>query len=222
MAEDWQPTISRYAVDRAGRLGRVTGSYLGSIYLRPPGGGREWSAAPEELQEPTTAELARARILSTPVPATSGRELPARLRDDVVLSADYGLRPRPTPVPDCQKCASLAKWFDHYMSAGPMRDESAAVDCVVEIRNHPHTPPKMTIQVFAADPSTDPLPFPDHNSNSNGDTNMQQRGTRPLNVPQPWVVRGGQDDSSSGNKHGGGGSEGEDSGHSDTKGSGNK
>lgn len=41
---------------------------------------------------------------------------------------------------------------------------------------------------------------------------------------QPWIVsEGGQDDSNSGNKHGGGGQgEGDDSGHSDTNGSGNK
>ncbi|MDT9691362.1 hypothetical protein Q5762_24055 [Streptomyces sp. P9(2023)] len=39
---------------------------------------------------------------------------------------------------------------------------------------------------------------------------------------QPWIVKGGEDDSNSGNKHGGGCSEGQDSGHSDTKGSGNK
>ncbi|MGH4028335.1 hypothetical protein ACQB60_05285 [Actinomycetota bacterium Odt1-20B] len=36
---------------------------------------------------------------------------------------------------------------------------------------------------------------------------------------KPWIVRGGEDDSNSGNKHGGGGQgEGDDSGHSDTNG----
>jgi hypothetical protein len=36
------------------------------------------------------------------------------------------------------------QWRRHYMTQGSARDESAAVDCAVEIRNHPHKPPKMT------------------------------------------------------------------------------
>ncbi|MDT9698270.1 hypothetical protein [Streptomyces sp. P17] len=36
---------------------------------------------------------------------------------------------------------------------------------------------------------------------------------------RPWIVAGGEDDSDSGNKHGGGGQgEGDDSGHSDSNG----
>ncbi|WP_327160831.1 hypothetical protein OG988_32380 [Streptomyces zaomyceticus] len=67
----------------------------------------------------------------------------------VVLSADYGVRRRPEPADGCTPCAFLVLWFDYYSGAGPQRDESAAVDCVVEIRNHPHDPPKMRIKEFA-------------------------------------------------------------------------
>ncbi|MFE5833365.1 hypothetical protein ACFQ8W_24350 [Streptomyces sp. NPDC056508] len=70
----------------------------------------------------------------------------------LVLSADHELRPRPEPAPGCTPCAYLASWFDHYMRRGPQHDESAAVDCAVEIRNHPHDPPKMTLKGSA--PST--------------------------------------------------------------------
>ncbi|BAU83270.1 hypothetical protein SLA_2342 [Streptomyces laurentii] len=65
-----------------------------------------------------------------------------------VLSADHGLRARPVPAPGCTLCGHLARWFDTYSAAGPRHDESAAVDCVVEIRNHPHDPPKMTVKEF--------------------------------------------------------------------------
>ncbi|MBT2442222.1 hypothetical protein J7E93_19355 [Streptomyces sp. ISL-36] len=105
----------------------------GTVYLRPLGGGAEWAASPGNLRPPTEDEWSSVRILTNPVPAT------------VVLSADYGLRPRPEPVPDCTPCSYLVRWFDHYMGTGPQHDESAAVDCVVEIRNHPHDPPKMRI-----------------------------------------------------------------------------
>ncbi|WP_251066107.1 hypothetical protein [Streptomyces sp. ISL-36] len=43
--------------------------YEGSVYLRPPGGGREWAVPPEELREPTPEEFDQARVLTTPVPA---------------------------------------------------------------------------------------------------------------------------------------------------------
>ncbi|MEU3690197.1 hypothetical protein [Streptomyces narbonensis] len=116
------------------RLGRVSRSQAGRVYLRPPGGGAEWGVSPEDLRAPTEGEWSTIRILTTPVPAT------------LVLSADHGLRPRPEPVPGCASCAHLVEWFDRYMGTGPLHDESAAVDCVVEIRNHPHDPPKMRIE----------------------------------------------------------------------------
>ncbi|MER7620274.1 hypothetical protein [Streptomyces sp. NPDC126503] len=115
------------------RLGRVSRSQAGKGYVRPPGGGAEWVASPENLRAPTEGEWSSIRILTTRVP-------PA-----LVLSADHELRPRPEPVPGCTPCSYLVRWFDHYMRRGPQHDESAAVDCVVEIRNHPHDPPKMRI-----------------------------------------------------------------------------
>ncbi|MDT9690307.1 hypothetical protein Q5762_18565 [Streptomyces sp. P9(2023)] len=120
------------------RLGRVTAHDGGALYLRPPGGGTEWITEPANLRPPTEGEWARIRVLTTPVSTTH------------VLSADHGLRPRPEPVPGCPACASLVQWFDHYTGTGPQHDESAAVDCVVEVRNHPHSPPKMTIKEFPA------------------------------------------------------------------------
>ncbi|MYS08322.1 hypothetical protein GTW71_18195 [Streptomyces sp. SID6041] len=152
VAEEWSPAAGRYAVGKDGRLGQVTGLYLGSVYLRPPGGGREWSCPPEELRQPTDLEMAQIRVLTTRVHvmngATGGRQPPPGVVA-VVLSADYELRPRPEPTKTCVQCTYLAQWFDFYMATGPQHDESAAVDCVVEIRNHPHDPPKMRIKEFA-------------------------------------------------------------------------
>jgi len=58
---------ARYKVDASGKVGEVVGSYLGSVYLRPPGGGVEWSVRPDLLRDPTPQELGRALIHSTPV-----------------------------------------------------------------------------------------------------------------------------------------------------------
>jgi hypothetical protein len=132
-----QPAAGAFVADTgngATRLGRVSRSQAGSIYLRPPGGGAEWAASPEDLRAPTEDEWSSIRILTTPVPPV------------LVLSADHELRPRPEPVPGCAPCAYLVRRFDDCMRRGPQRDESAAVDCVVEIRNHPHDPPKMRIE----------------------------------------------------------------------------
>ncbi|MFG2642986.1 hypothetical protein ACGFYP_18715 [Streptomyces sp. NPDC048370] len=135
------PVLGSFVVDTSkgtNRLGRVTAHDGGALHLRPPGGGTEWTTEPANLRPPTEDEWARIRVLTTPVPPT------------LVLSADHGLRPRPEPVPDCPACASLVRWFDLCMGTGPQHDESAALDCVVEIRDHPHSPPKMTIKEFPA------------------------------------------------------------------------
>ncbi|MCX2179896.1 hypothetical protein KV205_05030 [Streptomyces sp. SKN60] len=135
------PALGSFVADASNgtpHLGEVTAHEGGTLYLRPPGGGIEWTAAPADLRPPTEDEWARIRVLTTPVPRTA-----------YVLSADHGLRPRPEPAPNCPSCAALVEWFDQYMGVGPQRDESAAVDCVVEIRNHPHDPPKMTIKEFS-------------------------------------------------------------------------
>jgi hypothetical protein len=68
------------------------------------------------------------------------------------LATDHGLRRHPAPAPGCTVCALLVAWFRHHARTGPERDESAAVDCAVEIRNHPHDPPKMTLKAY--DPPT--------------------------------------------------------------------
>ena len=131
-----QPAAGAFVADIGNgttRLGRVSRSQAGAIYLHPLGGGAEWAASPDDLRAPTEDEWSTIRILTTPV------------RPTLVLSADHGLRPRPEPAPDCTPCAYLAQWFDLYMGTGPRHDESAAVDCVVEIRNHPHDPSKMRI-----------------------------------------------------------------------------
>ncbi|MEV8623507.1 hypothetical protein [Streptomyces sp. NPDC051079] len=129
------PAVGAYVADtnNGTRLGKVVRTQAGRVYVSPPGGGAEWAAAPEDLRAPTEEEWLRIRVLTTPVAHT------------LVLSADHELRPRPVPVPDCTPCAYLVEWFDRYMGTGPQHDESAAVDCVVEIRNHPHDPPKMRI-----------------------------------------------------------------------------
>ncbi|MFD4374735.1 hypothetical protein [Streptomyces sp. NPDC058486] len=133
------PAAGAYVVDTGhgkARLGRVSRSQAGRVYVSPPGGGAEWAASPGDLRAPDEGEWATIRVLTTPVP-------PAPV---MVLSVDHGLRPRPEPAPDCTACAHLVRWFDLYTGAGARHDESAAVDCVVEIRNHPHDPPKMRIE----------------------------------------------------------------------------
>ncbi|MFE5828674.1 hypothetical protein ACFQ8W_00130 [Streptomyces sp. NPDC056508] len=65
--EEWAPLPTRYAVDKDDRIGRIQARYAGSVYLRPPGGGKEWAVPPEELRRPTEEERERIRVLTTPV-----------------------------------------------------------------------------------------------------------------------------------------------------------
>ncbi|MFD9562431.1 hypothetical protein [Streptomyces sp. NPDC059994] len=68
MSEKWTPTRGSYAVDTAdNRIGEVRRLFKGSAYLVPPGGGVEWAVQPEALRRPTTAEVERARVWTTPV-----------------------------------------------------------------------------------------------------------------------------------------------------------
>ncbi|MFC8583165.1 hypothetical protein ACFUGD_01105 [Streptomyces sp. NPDC057217] len=69
MEEQWAPLPTRYAVDKDGRIGRVQERYAGSVYLRPPGGGKEWAVPPEELRRPTEDEMREVRVYTTPVQA---------------------------------------------------------------------------------------------------------------------------------------------------------
>ncbi|MEU9099601.1 hypothetical protein [Streptomyces sp. NPDC048361] len=58
----------RYVVDMdTGRVGEIVGRYAGSVFMRPPGGGREWAVAPHRLRAPTEAERRRAEMYGTPV-----------------------------------------------------------------------------------------------------------------------------------------------------------
>ncbi|MCX5385223.1 hypothetical protein [Streptomyces sp. NBC_00083] len=74
-AEDAPESPAEYAVDTANgnRVGVVQERFEGSVYLRPPGGGAGWATSPEALRPPTPAELARVRVLDTPV---EGRRRP--------------------------------------------------------------------------------------------------------------------------------------------------
>lgn len=59
---------TRYKVDGGGKVGEVVEQDpAGTVWLRPPGGGAEWAADPDDLRDPDSAELARARLLNTPV-----------------------------------------------------------------------------------------------------------------------------------------------------------
>ncbi|MFE9558839.1 hypothetical protein ACFYOD_35955 [Streptomyces sp. NPDC006703] len=61
-------SAKRYAVDvDSSNLGEIMAEHSGSVFLRPPGGGREWAVVPNRLRPPTEVELRVARIYSTPV-----------------------------------------------------------------------------------------------------------------------------------------------------------
>uniref|UniRef100_A0AAU2V646 Uncharacterized protein n=1 Tax=Streptomyces sp. NBC_00003 TaxID=2903608 RepID=A0AAU2V646_9ACTN len=58
----------RFAVDKGtDAVGEIVAEYEGSVFLRPPGGGIEWSVLPNQVRPCTEAELRSARVLSTPV-----------------------------------------------------------------------------------------------------------------------------------------------------------
>lgn len=57
----------------------------------------------------------------------------------------------PTPVEGCKVCTHAVAWRHAYRTGRGTPDgyanQSAASDCNVEIRNHPHEPRKMTLPV---------------------------------------------------------------------------
>ncbi|GHB41776.1 hypothetical protein GCM10010331_31390 [Streptomyces xanthochromogenes] len=58
----------RYAVDMdTGSVGEIVSRHAGSVFLRPPGGGREWAVAPDRLRPLTEPERRRAEMYGTPV-----------------------------------------------------------------------------------------------------------------------------------------------------------
>ncbi|GHI26378.1 hypothetical protein [Streptomyces hydrogenans] len=119
------------------RLGRVTAWDGSVVHLRPPGGGTTWTAAPGRLRRPTEGEAALIRVLTTPVPATS-RPPGTCPEPPVVLSVE----PLPPAVPTagCPICELVAAWEQ---SSLRRHDYSKAADFRVEMRNHPHTEPKL-------------------------------------------------------------------------------
>ncbi|MGK5532750.1 hypothetical protein [Streptomyces sp. URMC 129] len=57
------PEIGTMALDRSrGMIGRVMAHLHGTIWLRPPGGGHEWTARPEDVTPLTASESLRARV----------------------------------------------------------------------------------------------------------------------------------------------------------------
>ncbi|WP_051845393.1 hypothetical protein [Streptomyces globisporus] len=132
------------------RLGKVTAWDGNAVHLRPPGGGTVWTAAPSGLRRPTDEERALIRILTSPVTA-SGPARRARQtcpEPPVVLSVD--LVPPAVPAPGCATCALAADWERYHLRT---HDQSAAADFRIEMRNHPHTEPKLTLP---ADPPERP------------------------------------------------------------------
>lgn len=140
------PPLGAFVVDTrfgATRAGRVTGYGVESVYLTQPGGGGRWGAPRGDLRPPTVEEWARIRVLITPVPALRNDEDGHQRVPDpgpVELTADAG--PDPDPVAGCALCGLLARGRSE-LREGALADWSAASDCSVEIRNHPHAPPKL-------------------------------------------------------------------------------
>ncbi|MFI1017911.1 hypothetical protein [Streptomyces sp. NPDC020965] len=59
----------------------------------------------------------------------------------------------PTPTAGCTLCTLLDTWrTTHNNPDHPEHNPSRAIDCGIEIRNHPHTPPKMTLPTSTPDP----------------------------------------------------------------------
>ncbi|MET9363422.1 hypothetical protein ABZX93_21245 [Streptomyces sp. NPDC006632] len=68
-ADGFAEGTAEYAVDTANgnKVGVVQDRFEGSVYLRPPGGGVEWTTPPEALRHLSAAELAQTRVFDTPV-----------------------------------------------------------------------------------------------------------------------------------------------------------
>ncbi|WP_158821922.1 hypothetical protein [Streptomyces sp. NRRL F-5727] len=124
------------------RLGKVTAWDGEFVHLQRPGGGVVWTAAPYELRRPSDDERALIRVLTTPVPAAAAADPPPRRFPEppVVLSVDPA--PPAVPTPGCVTCTVAAEHERHHRRT---HDHSAAADFRVEIRNHPHDEPKLTL-----------------------------------------------------------------------------
>lgn len=55
--------------------------------------------------------------------------------------------PAPVPAAGCTVCAALFNQWRAYSTVGsPEHDPSKATDWAIEIRNHPHTTPKLKLR----------------------------------------------------------------------------
>ncbi|MEV6352599.1 hypothetical protein [Streptomyces hydrogenans] len=119
------------------RLGKVTAWDGELVHLQRPGGGAAWTAAPDGLRRPTEDEHALIRVLTTPVPAaaTPHRTCP----EPPVVLAEHAVPPA-EPTPGCPTCELVAVWERDCLRR---HDYSRAADFRVEMRNHPHTEPKL-------------------------------------------------------------------------------
>ncbi|MEU7156729.1 hypothetical protein [Streptomyces chrestomyceticus] len=145
MAYDWAPTTGTYAVDATNdRIGEVRRLLEGTAYLVPPGGGREWAARPDQLRKPTGEERARALTWSRPVVSRARSTRHRGYPEPPVVLPVRAPSLEPVPVQDCKVCAHAAAWRRAYRTgkgtADGYTDHSAALDCSLEIRNHPHEP----------------------------------------------------------------------------------
>ncbi|MFF2774301.1 hypothetical protein ACFVU3_05275 [Streptomyces sp. NPDC058052] len=121
------------------RLGKVTAWDGESVHLQQPGGGAVWTAGPAELRRPTEEESALIRVLTTPVPAPAPahRSCP----EPAVVLPEHPVPPA-VPAPGCATCELVAVWERNCLRR---HDYSRAADFRIEMRNHPHTEPKLTL-----------------------------------------------------------------------------
>ncbi|RKN38061.1 hypothetical protein D7294_25635 [Streptomyces hoynatensis] len=57
---------------RTDKIGRVMAHLSGHIWLRPPGGGREWTAHPDDVTPVTASESLRQRVAEANARARHG------------------------------------------------------------------------------------------------------------------------------------------------------
>ncbi|MGW4049993.1 hypothetical protein ACWENA_04125 [Streptomyces sp. NPDC004779] len=123
------------------RLGKVTAWDGELVHLQQPGGGTVWTAPPAELRRPTEDEHALIRVLTTPVPRTAATRARQTYPEPPVVLPERAVPPA-VPTPGCATCELVAVWE---RSSLLRHDYSKAADFRVEMRNHPHTEPKLTL-----------------------------------------------------------------------------
>ncbi|MFI1012738.1 hypothetical protein [Streptomyces sp. NPDC020965] len=79
---------------------------------------------------------------------------PTRYQERPIELPVYPAPPPPAPVEGCTLCTLLDVFrAAHNDPESPVYDPSRAIDCNVEIRNHPHTPPRMTLPTGTPEPT---------------------------------------------------------------------